>query len=941
MAIAFKSTRSIMKGLSIFALSYLVVSATAVKHELYKECKDSGFCLRNRYYAGKISELNTDAPYNIDPQSVAVLDRGIEGVILKDLPQGRQIPFQFELLLLKGDSIRFRVDEDRKNVKAGHGKVNVNRFDGTANAVFDDDPESKRLTLDLKVSKTKSGLLFNYGEKNSIRLELNYSPLKLTVSKDGEQVLVVNDKQFMNIEHYRAKEENADNINAELESDFDMFKDSFKDSKDDSLPLGPEAVALDATFVDFQHVYGIPEHADSFSLKSTVNTDAPYRLYNLDIFEYETDSRMAMYGQIPLLMGIKKDVSVAIFWMNSADTFVDIDKQASVNAHWMSENGLLDFIILTGDTPTEINTKFGLLTGNVQLPQKFALGYHQCRWNYLTEEDLLDVHSKMDENRIPYDTIWLDVEYTDKKKYFTWDESLFPHHIKMMEKLDETGRNLVVIVDPHLKTEYDVSDYVSKHNLAVNNVDAEPYKGHCWPGESIWIDSLNSKAQEYWTSLFQNSTKAFIGKQNNVYLWNDMNEPAIFNGPETSAPRDNLHYDNWEHRSVHNIYGKSFHELTYNALVERLRESTRQRPFVLTRAFFAGSQRTAAMWTGDNMAKWEYLKISIPMVLSLNAVNMPFSGADVGGFFGDPTTELLTRWYQTGIWYPFFRAHAHIDSRRREPYLFDEPYLSVMRDAIRLRYALLPTFYTLFRKSSLTGAPIWKPMAFEYPGDEKCLEVDDQFYLGDSGLLVKPVTEQGASSVDVFIPNDGQVYYDYTNGRFNEKALKVKSSGTFTKSVELKDIPVFVKGGSIFARQDRYRRSSKLMENDPYTIVVALDKNGAAEGSLYLDDGESFGYTEGEYADISFKATGGNRLVSTIKSGNGNYGKDHGDILIERIIIAGVENKVNSVIILADGKKWETQFVQNGSLFEIKLPNVDVASDWSIQLSSSVEHDEF
>jgi len=192
----------------------------------------------------------------------------------------------------------------------------------------------------------------------------------------------------------------------------------------------------------------------------------------------------------------------------------------------------------------------------------------------------------------------------------------------------------------------------------------------------------------------------------NLHLWNDMNEPSVFNGPEITMPKDNLHDGGLEHRDVHNIYGWWMANATATALTQRTKKP--MRPFVLTRSFFAGSQRFGAMWTGDNMAKWEHLEITLPMLLAQGIAGMPFAGADVGGFFGDPEPELLVRWYQSGAFYPFFRAHAHIDTKRREPWLFGEPYTSHIRDALRLRYQLLPAIYTTFYKSSVTGLPILK-----------------------------------------------------------------------------------------------------------------------------------------------------------------------------------------------------------------------------------------
>lgn len=910
-----------------------------MKEYLFKNCDNSGFCRRNRHYAHQISNSDAGSPYFIDPASIAVEERVIAGKIFKKLPLNRLVELPFELSLLKGDSIRFKVDEDRSHVKSG--KLTSRRFNETARAVFDEPELTKSQALDpTKIDKSGESIKISFGLDDQTSAVLQFNPVKLSLVHKNDVEVVVNEHSFLNVEHYRTENENASNLNLDLELDFDMFQDSFEDSKKDSLPFGPESIAVDIDFPGYKQVHGIPEHADSLALKSTVGTPWPYRLYNVDIFEYETDSRMPMYGSIPLMVAIKPQVSVGVFWINAADTFVDIDKKESIETHWMSENGVLDVVLLIGRTPSEVNEKYGQLTGNMALPQEFALGYHQCRWNYNDEDDVLDVSSKMDVHRIPYDTIWLDIEYTDKKKYFTWNPDTFPHHLEMLDELDHTGRNLVVIIDPHLKTEYDISDYVAKHKLSITDSKNETYKGHCWPGESVWIDALNVNAQEYWDKLFELSTaNNFIGEKTNVHLWNDMNEPSFFNGPETTSERDNLHYGNWEHRSVHNLWGKAFHELTHNSLTKRLSSTSRQRPFILTRSYYPGSQRTAAMWTGDNMAKWEYLQISIPMVLTSNVVGMPFAGADVGGFFGDPSKELLTRWYQTGIWYPFFRAHAHIDSRRREPWIAGEPYTSIMRDAVRLRYALLPTFYTLFYENSISGAPIWKPLSYENTENIDTYTIDDEFFLGNSGLLIKPVTEEGATETQIYIPDDS-VYYDYTNGKILGAApIIFQQPGYLKKHVELSDIPILIKGGHIFFTKSRYRRSTKLMRNDPYQVVVALDRDGLAEGNLYIDDGESYEYLNGKSITVALEAKK-NILKGAPFSADNSYLAQFDIVTIEKITLLGQNQKVSSIEVHQNGKTNKAVFAQDGHKIEILGLKIGVAADWSLVMTTQPGHDE-
>ncbi|GEQ67534.1 hypothetical protein JCM33374_g1199 [Metschnikowia sp. JCM 33374] len=926
-------------SLSLWAFAFFVLTTHAVKEYLFKDCQQSGFCSRNRHYAGKIARTGSVSPYTIDPNTVSVNETHISGLIAKELPGNGVVHFPWEISVLDGDSIRFKVDEHRDDVPVKN--IDSKRYAGAVDAAFDGLPESK--TRELKpgnVKTSKSGFTYAFGPADSYELEVQYSPIRIAVLKDGQQQVVINEKNFLNIEHFRTESENSAHINRQLESDFDMFHDSFGDSKNDRLPLGPEAVAVDVELVGFSHAYGIPEHADSLNLKDTTDTNWPYRLFNVDIFEYETDSRMPMYGSIPLLVGVKPGSAVGVFWANSADTFVDLRKSDSTSAHWMSENGVLDMVVIIGEQPADINLKYGLLTGFTPLPQEFALGYHQCRWNYNDVEDVLGIAAQMDEHLFPFDTIWLDIEYADRKQYFTWNPSTFARSVEMMEELDATGRNLVVIIDPHLKTGYEVSDYVENHHIGIKDADNATYKGHCWPGESLWIDSMNPSAQAYWDKLFAYESGSFLSQQTNVHLWNDMNEPSFFNGPESSSPRDNLHYGDIEHRSVHNLWGKTFHELTHNSLVKRLANTNRQRPFILTRSYFAGSQRTAAMWTGDNMATWDYLESSIPMVLTSNVVNMPFAGADVGGFFGDPSKELLTRWYQTGIWYPFFRAHAHIDSRRREPWIPGEPYSSIMRDAVKLRYSLLPTLYTLFHDTSIDGTPIWRPMFYESPKDQKTYGIEDQFFMGNSGLLVKPVTEEGCGELSVYIP-EGEVYYDYTNGEFKNHT-KITQSGYIDKTVSLSDIPIFVKGGSIFAKRERYRRSSKLMRRDPYSLIVAFNKMNTAYGSLYVDDGESYGYQEGKYLKASFAGTEGKMITSTSVTGDEHYAISLKDIKVEKITIAGSVANVEKITVVQNDKSWSARFNQRDDIVEVLNPGINIVDDWAIEISERDQdhHDE-
>lgn len=413
-----------------------------------------------------------------------------------------------------------------------------------------------------------------------------------------------------------------------------------------------------------------------------------------------------------------------------------------------------------------------------------------------------------------------------------------------------------------------------------------------------------------------------------------MGEPSVFHGPELTMPRDNIHHGNWEHRDVHNLNGLTIINATFQALLDR---EANTRPFLLTRSFYSGSQRMTAMWTGDNQAKWEHLAISLPMILTNGIAGFPFAGADVGGFFDDPDVHLLTRWYQAGIWYPFFRAHSHLDTKRREPYLIQEPYRTYIIRALRLRYQLLPAWYTAFHEASINGMPIVRPQYYIFPKDGEGFAIDDQLWLGGTGILAKPVVED-TDSTEVYLAGE-EKYYDYFD-------FTIYSPGK-THSIEapMEKIPMFIKGGHIIPRRDRPRRSSALMRWDPFTLIVTLTKDGTAEGSLYFDDGESYDYEEGAYVHRQFLFR--DRVLSSVDIGargrqTDKFLKKIENITVGRIVLidppARLKNK-QSVKILQEesGSEYDTPLAYYESdegkadYVVVKKPNMRIGSTWQIE----------
>lgn len=790
-------------------------------------------------------------------------------------------------------------------------------------------------TTKINVQKSEESWTLSVG--NSVA-QVFGNPLRIDFLTDGKKVAVFNGRSTLKFEQLRKKpevndepQEGGEAENQEVEPS--MWEESFGGNTD-SKPRGPESIGCDIDFPLTQTLYGLPEHANSLMLKDTTNGD-PVRLYNLDVFEYELDNYMSLYGAIPYIIAHSPEQTVGVLWLNAAETWVDIavaqgglvdsivnlvggsEENKEGRTRFMSESGIIDTFFFMGPKPKDVIRQYGRLTGTTPLPQMWSIASHQCRWNYNDEDDLLSVDSNFDKYDIPYDSIWLDIEYTDGKKYFTWDSHKFPNPIEMMQNLSSKGRKLVTILDPHIKRDggYFLHEDAQSLDLYVHDKNGKIYEGWCWPGSSSYLDFFKPETRQYWADL--HSLEGKFAQTLDQYIWNDMNEPSVFNGPEVTMPKDMIHYGNWEHRHVHNMYGYMMLVATFEGLLQR--SESKLRPFILTRSHFVGAQRYAAVWTGDNMADWNHLKASIPMCLSLGLGGMTHCGADIGGFFHNPDGELMLRWYQAASFQPFMRSHAHLETKRREPWMFGEHYMALFRSAIRKRYALLPFWYTLFFENEKNGMPPMRPVWLEFPDDVNAYPIQDQHLVGNA-LLVHPVTDKGATSVQVYLPKG--VWYDFYSHKKYEP-------GTHTLNVGEDSIPVFQRGGTIVPTKQRIRRSSILMRRDPYTLYVALDENREASGSLYSDDNESYDYRDGEYVlnQLEFK---NGRLSSKVVHHGSTFKTPE---WIERVVILGLDTKPSSVKARSKSIGDVSLELEDDSVVVIRKPGVLISEDWEIELA--------
>ncbi|EDW81853.1 uncharacterized protein Dwil_GK25479 [Drosophila willistoni] len=920
--------------------SLMLTSVTGVDPNNFKTCEQSSFCRRSR----KIQ--SSGSKYAIIP---GTLNTYADSLTADLINKENHHQFTFKLEALVGSTFRLQIDEKQPL----HPRYRVEH-------ALKEEPKTARIS----VQKETDGEITISTDDHKNKAVIHGDPFRIDFYENDVLVVTANAKNWLYFEHLRQKPADAADGHADGEAgagnaaadddqqqaeapkspgeaidDPGAWEENFK-SHHDSKPNGPEAVALDFSFPEAEVLFGIPEHADNFVLRSTSGTD-PYRLYNLDVFEYIVESKMALYGSVPVLYGHGPRRTAGVYWQNVAETWVDIytaetnvvsslvnfvsgsRKSPSPAAHFISESGIVDAFIVLGPKPIDVFKQYAALTGTHPLPQLFSLGYHQSRWNYNDERDVASVSSKFDEYDIPMDTMWLDIEYTDGKRYFTWDKFKFPEPLTMVKNLTELGRHLVVIIDPHVKrdTGYFFHNDCTERGYYVKTRDGNDYEGWCWPGSSSYPDFFNPVVRDYYAGQY--ALSKFNTVSENTMIWNDMNEPSVFNGPEVTAPKDLVHYGNWEHRDVHNLYGHMHLMGTFDGLEKR---DPNQRPFILTRAHFAGSQRYAAIWTGDNTAEWSHLQHSIKMCLTEAVAGFSFCGADVGGFFGNPDSELLERWYQTATFLPFFRGHAHIDTKRREPWLFPERTRLVIRDALLKRYSYLPLWYTSFYELELKNEPVIRPLLTHYPADKECFAIDNQLLVQDR-LLVRPVMQQGVSKVDVYFPaiddkKNGDYWYDVDTYQRQERA------GYESVPVTEYKIPVWQRGGSILPKKERQRRASTLMLHDPYTLIVCLDRQGKAEGTLYLDDEKSYDYRQGQYIYVNYEFAHNqltNRFIGKPKYKSSSW--------IERVVIAGLSTVPQSATITVNGVSQQLEVLQQDHAVIVRKPGIKMNVDFAIKLN--------
>ena len=560
-----------------------------------------------------------------------------------------------------------------------------------------------------------------------------------------------------------------------------------------------------------------------------------FTMWNTDAFGWQ-ESTDPLYKTIPFLLAKRGAAAYGMFLDNTYRSSFDFGKELRDAYSFGSDGGELDYYFIYGPEPKQVVEEFTSLVGRTPLPPLFALGYQQCRYSYYPEARVREVAGEFRNRRIPGDVIYLDIDYQQNNRPFTVDRERFPTFEQMITDLKGGGFKVVAITDLHLAKlpGYKPYDEGMKGDYFVKNADGSVYVGKVWPGDAVFPDFTRAEVRKWWGTLYEDFVKMGIRG-----FWNDMNEPAIFERADKTMPLDIVHTvegRKTDHREIHNVFGMQNARATYDGL---LALQPNHRPFVLTRAAFAGAQRYASTWTGDNSATWNHMRISIPQLLNLGLSGYTFIGDDIGGFAGSPTPELLTRWMELGAFNPIYRNHGAKGTRNHEPWVDGPEHEAIRKKYIELRYQLLPYIYTEMEEAAKTGVPLMRPMFLEFPNEKDFETMDTEFMFG-SELLIAPKVDEKFEPYDVKLP--AGTWYDFWTGH------KVTAS-TLTVNPPLEAVPIYVRGGSVLAEQPVVQNTDEVPQGP---LQISVYPGPDCRGSIYQDDGNTLAYQHGEFVRMQF-----------------------------------------------------------------------------------------
>ncbi|MEX6641499.1 glycoside hydrolase family 31 protein [Clostridium perfringens] len=592
--------------------------------------------------------------------------------------------------------------------------------------------------------------------------------------------------------------------------------------------------------------YGLGEKGGDLNKKGCYTEN-----FNTDDPETDDDS-ITYYKTIPFYVALKEEATYGIFFDNSFRSYFDMGKEMGDRIFFGAIGGQIQYYFIPGENIKEVVKNYTALTGRMEIPPLWSLGYQQCRFSYFSQEEVRELVKTFEEKDIPLDVVYLDIDYMDGFRVMTFKTPNFDDAAGLISDLKEKGIRTITIIDPGVKVdeEYDVFKRGKEGNHFTKKLDGEMFIGAVWPGDSAFPDFSNKYCREWWKS----ELKKFISEHGMDGIWNDMNEPCVFNNDHKTMLETCLHNsDNGviEHKEFHNRYGFEMSRCSKEAQEEL---HPNERGFSMTRATYAGGQRYSSVWTGDNMSLWSQMRMSISMNANLGISGFSFVGNDVSGFGLDSSEELFIRWMEMGPFIPIFRNHSNMYTRRQEPWAFGPRAEKIAKKSIELRYELLPYIYDLYYISHKEGLPIFRPMIMEYEKDMNLLNMREQFMLGEN-MIVAPVLYEGERSKTLYLPKGS--WFNY----FTRE--KLQGGKWYKLPCELDEILVFVKEGAIIPTYNKKFRNVKERPNN--ILLKVFGEN--AKGFHYNDDGHSMEYLEGKYTYMDIKVVDGKEELKLINNG--------------------------------------------------------------------------
>ena len=632
------------------------------------------------------------------------------------------------------------------------------------------------------------------------------------------------------------------------------------------------AFTLSKVLPPSEHIYGLGDKTGG----TLDRRGKSYVDWNTDSYGFDS-STDPIYKSIPFFVSVGgAGGSYGILLDNSWRTFFDFGHAASGMLAMGGPDGPIDYYVVAGPGLRDVVHRYTDLTGKAPLPPRWSLGYQQSRYSYMSADEVRQIAATLRRDRIPTDVIWMDIDFQDRNRPFTVNQKTFPDLKGLTAELGGQGIKLVAITDLHVAAApgegYAPYDTGVAGNHLLHQPDGSIYVGKVWPGPSVFPDFTDAKARAWWGTNFRQLADAGIAG-----FWNDMNEPSVFNDIGT-MPLDVVHRidsddfspRNATHAEVHNVYGMENTRATYDG-AKSLRPN--ERPYVMTRASYAGGQRYAVTWTGDNSSTWDHLRLMVHQLINLGLSGFSYAGADVGGFTGGPSPELLTRWFEIGAFTPIFRDHSEKDKPRAEPWVDGPAQLAVRRRFVEERYRLMPYLYALADLNARTGDPLMRPIFYDYPDAARAsCDQSMTFTLGGALLIAPPPKMESPQSYDVCLPAGG--WYDYWTGKAVSRAGAAAVGGDgaahISETPHLDHLPVFVRAGTILPRQPLVQSTS---ETPVGALQLDVYPGKDCGGTIYLDDGHSMDFEKGRFLRqrirCSNDADGG--LVLTFEPRQGRY----------------------------------------------------------------------